>query len=361
MLAWLCLALAGQVEAAPRLSLIGAYAVPKDMSAAGAPFGGISGIDYDARRGVWLMISDDRSDKAPARFYVGRLNYDANGVRGLMIERSTALRREDGSSFPSSQSEEGERADAEAIRLDPLTGDLVWSSEGDRPHGFSPSLRRMTLDGSPRGAIPLPPVFTFDRLGLSGARSNLTVEGLTFTPDGRSLWVSMEAPLIQDGPLASVRAGASVRLIQMDRQGVVQAQYAYQLDPIQAASPAGLRADNGLSEILAIDDHRLLMLERSGVEIAKGQFAYHCRLYLVDTRASMGNSQEGLSALGKQLLVNFDGLFGVDPANLEAMAWGPSLAGGERTLVLLSDDNFDPASPTQILVFAVNAVDADAQ
>lgn len=352
-LAWLGLALAGQLESAPRLDLIGAYEAPKDLSAAGAPFGGISGIDYDRQRGVWLMISDDRSDRAPARFHVGRLDYDAESIRGLTIERSTALRREDGSTFPSSQAEEGERVDAEAIRLDPLTSDLVWSSEGDFPHGHGPSLRRMTLEGAPMGGIPLPPAFAFDRSGLSGARPNLTVEGLTFAPDGRSLWVSMEAPLIQDGPVASVRTGAPVRLIRMDRQGVVLAEYAYQLDPIQAAPAAGLRADNGLSEILAIDDHRLLMLERSGVETAKGQFVYHCRLYLVDTRRGGTPSEASPRALEKQLLINFDRLQGVGPANLEAMAWGPSLASGERTLVLVSDDNFDPGSPTRILVFAV--------
>jgi len=355
---WLCLALVGPARAAPQLSLIGTYEAPKGLSVDGALFGGVSGLDYDPRSGAWLMISDDRSDKAPARFYVARLDYDDKAVRGLTLTRAVPLRREDGSPFPAAGSTGGERADAEAIRLDPLTGTLIWSSEGDRQRGFDPTLRRMTLDGRTLGGIPLPRALRFDPSGASGARPNLTLEGLSFTPDGRSLWVSMESPLVQDGPLASVRAGAWVRLTRLDRLGGVRGQYAYRLDPIQAAPAAGKRADNGVSEILALDQHRLLVLERSGVETDEGRFAYHCRLYLVDTRGAQTVSEAGFiakppRALEKQLLVNFDRLSGASPSNLEAMAWGPSLAGGERTLVLASDDNFDPATPGVILVFAV--------
>jgi len=359
---WLCLALVGQAGAAPHLRLIGTYQAPKGLSVDGALFGGVSGIDYDPRSGAWLMISDDRSDKAPARFYVARLDYDKAAVRGLTLARAAPLRRDDGSTFSPTASTEGERADAEAIRLDPLTGTLIWSSEGDRQRGLDPTLRRMALDGQPQGTIPLPRGLRFDPSGASGARSNLTLEGLSFTPDGRALWVSMEGPLVQDGPVASVQAGAWVRLTRLDRLGGVRGQYAYRLDPIQAAPAAGRRADNGVSEVLAVDQHRLLVLERSGVETAEGRFIYHCRLYLVDTRGARTVPEAGFIArpprgLEKRLLINFDRLPGVGPSNLEAMAWGPPLAGGERTLVLASDDNFDPTTPGVILVFAVRAVE----
>lgn len=354
-------ALAGQAVAAPRVGLIALYEAPRGLTVDGAAFGGISGIDYDARRGVWLLISDDRSDKAPARFYVARLEYNGRAAAKLTVDHGVPLRREDGSTFPSTRSAEGERADAEAIRLDPLTGTLVWSSEGDQPRGFNPSLRRADIAGAAAGEVPLPTGLSFDPAGVSGARANLTTEGLSFTPDGRALWVSMEAPLIQDGPVAAVQTGGLVRITRLDRQGVAQAQYAYRLDPIQAAPPAGKRADNGVSEILAVDDHRLLVLERSGVETAEGRFVYHCRLYLVDTRGA-GAIAPGMSlaagarALDKTLLVNFDRLSGASPSNLEAMAWGPAQPGGGRTLVLASDDNFDPQAPTVILVLAVRGL-----
>ncbi|WP_454717431.1 esterase-like activity of phytase family protein [Caulobacter segnis] len=298
------------------LKLLASFEVPQGTAVDGAPFGGISGIDYDRRTGEWLMSSDDRSDKA--RFFIGRLD-----DTGLRLTRQVRLRPE-----------AGERPDAEALRIDPLNGDLLWTTEGDAPRGFDPAVRRMDREGRAKETIPTP--FSFK----DGARPNLTYEGLSFSPDGRWLWLSMEAPRVQDGPVSSVAAGGLTWITKLDRQGKVAAQYAYRLDPIQAA-PAR-RGDNGISEILALDAHRLLVLERSGVEDANGRFAYHCRLYVVDVR----------KPLEKRLVLNFDRLAGVPTANLEAMAWGP-VRDGQRTLLLMSDDNFDPAAPTRVVVLAL--------
>lgn len=337
------------------LQLIGAMDLPKDLSIDGAPLGGISGVDYDRNAGEWLMISDDRSDKAPARFFVGRLDYDVHGVRALTLTRQVPLRREDGSTFPGAASVSGERADAEALRIDPRTGDLVWSSEGDAPRGFDPMIRRMDRRGRSTGTVPSPPAFRFDSARAEGARPNQTFEGLSFSPDGRWLWLAMEGPVIQDGPASSVAQGGLARLTRLDRAGRVSAQYAYRLDPIQAA-PAR-RGDNGISEILAVDDRRLLVLERSGVEDAQGRFAFHCRLYLVDItgaenvadRASLAGPAPRV--LAKRLMVNFDRVLG-GAVNLEAMAWGENIA-GRRTLVLMADDNFSADQVQRVLVFTL--------
>ncbi len=319
------------------LKLVGTLDLPKALAVDGAPFGGISGVDYDRKSGEWLMISDDRSDKAPARFYVGRLDYDLRGVRGLTLTRHVPLRRADGATFSAA---EGERADAEALRIDPRNGDLVWSTEGDASRGFDPTVRRMGRDGTLKEVIPTPAEFRFSP---TGARPNLTFEGLSFSPDGRWLWLAMEAPLIQDGSVSSVTQGGLTRIARLDRSGGVAVQYAYRLDPIQAA-PAR-RGDNGISEVLAVDDRQLLVLERSGVENGQGRFAYHCRLYLVDLRGA-----EPGKVLTKRLLVNLDHIAG-GGANFEAMAWGPRI-GGQRTLVLFADDNFNPLEARRVVVFS---------
>lgn len=327
------------------VKLLASFDVPGGLTVDGAPFGGISGLDRDPRSGEWLMISDDRSDKAPARFFAGRLD-----ARGLHVTRQVSLRREDGSTYPSTVSVAGERADAEALRIDPLSGDLFWTTEGDAARGFDPALRRMDRAGAAKGTVPTP--FRFSR----GARPNLTLEGLSFSPGGHWLWLSMEAPLAQDGPVSTVRAGGLTRIARLDRQGRVLAQYAYRLDPIQAAPTR--RGDNGISEILALDADRLLVLERSGVEDGRGRFTYHCRLYVVDVRgardiAGRERLDETVAPLTKRLVVNFDRLANVPSSNLEAMAWGPP-RGESRTLVLMSDDNFDPTAPTRVVVLDVS-------
>ena len=38
--------------------------------------------------------------------------------------------------------------------------------------------------------------------------------------------------------------------------------------------------------------------------------------------------------------------------NSEGMCWGPPLPDGERTLVVVSDDNFNPSQITQFAAFA---------
>lgn len=331
------------------LKLLGALDLPPGLAVDGAPFGGISGVDYDRRTGDWLMISDDRSAKAPARFFVGRLDYDARGVRGLRLTAQIPLRREDGRTFSAS---DGERPDAEALRIDPRSGDLVWTTEGDPVRGFDPAIRRMDRTGRFKMGVPIPKGFGFTP---TGARPNNTLEGLSFSPDGRWLWLAMEAPLVRDGPVSSVASGGLTRIARTNRDGAVVAQYAYRLDPIQAA-PVG-RGDNGISEVLALDEHRLLVLERSGVEHRPGGFAYHCRLYLADTRGAQDVAaveslrDAAVRPVAKRLLVNLDSLPGAS-GNFEAMAWGPRLQ-GRRTLVLMTDDNFNAQEPRKILVLRV--------
>ena len=95
------------------------------------------------------------------------------------------------------------------------------------------------------------------------------------------------------------------------------------------------------------------------MEVRKGHFTFHCRLYLVDTNQGQDiAARESLASgpvrpLAKRLLVNLAKLETVDAGNLEAMAWGPRLRDGRRTLVLMADDNFDPDSPGAVLVFSV--------
>ena len=113
-----------------------------------------------------------------------------------------------------------------------------------------------------------------------GVRDNLAIEGLAFTPDASSLWVSMEAPLYEDGPVPTLQQGGFARFTRLDRQGRVLGQYAYPVDPIPLPPSGGhRRADNGVSEILSTDAGTLLVVERSGREVEEGAFQFAIRLY----------------------------------------------------------------------------------
>jgi hypothetical protein len=332
----------------PSLRLIGTHV------AAGQPasFGGISGLDRDPRSGHWYLLSDDRSARAPARFYLATLPVAENAVGPLRLLRDIPLRLPGG--------EARVPPDPEALRLDPCSDALVWSSEGDRTAGVSPSIQRATRDGEPLSAMPLPAGFEVQPQAERGPRDNRSLEGLAYMPGGASLWVAMEAPLYEDGPLPSLQAGAPVRITRLSRDGRVEAQYAYELEPVPTPAEGGRgRTDNGVSEILAIDADTLWVVERAGREVADGVFRFSARLYEARRADATDLAQQpslrggGYRPMHKRLLLDlgFAVPGGVD--NIEAMAWGPRLPNGNPTLVLASDDNFSVHQRTQFLAFEV--------
>ena len=242
-------------------------------------FGGISGLDRDAATGTWYLLSDDRSARAPVRFYTAAIELDATGIHGIRVTGAVPLRQPDGSVFPS-LSQGGAAPDPEALRIDPVDGELVWSSEGDRKRGLQPFVRRAARDGRFITELPLPHNLRVHPEAERGVRDNRAFEGLAFAPDGASLWVAMEAPLYEDGPEPTLQRGGPVRFTRLDRQGRVLGQYAYPVDAIPRPGIGGRqRADNGVSEILSTDDGALLVVERAGREVEEGGFEFTIRLF----------------------------------------------------------------------------------
>jgi hypothetical protein len=322
-------------------------------------FGGISGIDFDPRSGRWWLLSDDRSEQAPARFYEATM--EPGGTP--RIEAVHTLRRADGAPFARYGSADGEPADGEALRADPCGDALWWASEADPPRGFPAAVHRSTRDGHHAGTVALPANLQSPRDGLRGPRPNRSIEGLAFVPDGSALWIAREAPLAEDGPLPTREAGAALRFTRLARDGRAQ-QYAYPLEPLPREGRGGQRrADNGVSEILAIGADTLLVVERAGHEVDDGVFAFAVRLYVAEVAGADDVSTWPTLAgrapvpMRKRLLLDLagpaaaPGLGAID--NIEAAAWGPRLPDGRATLLLASDDNFSPRQATQWLWFAV--------
>ena len=338
-------------SAPPRLRLIGETTLPHRMKFKDTTVGGLSGLDHDPARGLWVALSDDRSEHQAARFYTldVQLGPDALDVR---LKDVHFLRQPNGQPYPN-RKQGGDVPDPEAIRLLP-GGNLLWTSEGDGALKLPPTLREATLEGRHVRDFDVPAAFRFGSTPGRGPRNNLTFEGLALTPDGRGAWVSMENALEQDGPIPAVNAaGGPCRFTLFDvASGKPVRQIAYVPDAIPARPiPPGAFADNGVSEILMADDHRLLVLERAFV-MGRG---LSLRLYQIDVRE--GSDTLALEALTpanhhaprKTLLADFAqlGLSRLD--NTEGMCWGPRRPNGARTLVFVSDDNFNPLQVTQFV------------
>ena len=342
-----------------QLRLLGSSTLPYRLDFKDTDVGGLSGLDYDPVQDLWYAISDAGN----ARFYTLRLALSPAGLGEPQLLDVVEMKQADGKPYPR-RGPGRLLADPEAIRFRPATRTLLWTSEGDTRRGVDPFVREMTTDGRHLRELRLPANFAADPNGETGPRYNGALEGLALTPDGRGAWAAMEHPLLQDGPAADPRdPGAPCRFTLFDLQsGRPLRQIAYRPERIRRIPIPGFAfADNGVSEILMLDAHRMLVLER-GFSVGVG---VTLRLFVIDVREPTDTL--GLSSLRgadiavaqKTLVADFDRLGLPRLDNTEGICWGPRLPGqggaagqGERTLVVVSDDNFNPLQVTQFAAFA---------
>lgn len=344
-----------------RVRLVGERDLPKDLVVGGTKVGELSGIDYDRRTGRYVMIADDTTE-GPARYYTARIGLARGAVTGVDFTGVRTLLRPDGTEFPRAGDDDRQSVDPESIRVDPQDGTLWWSSEGERdvsgstPYLVDPFVRRATPGGRYLGGLTLPPNLRMNARE-TGPRANLVFEGLTLSADGRQVAASTEGALYQDGPIATVDHGAVNRVTWWDRaSGRPVRQLAYPLDAIPAKpDPPSGSADNGVSELLAAGPHSYLAVERAFITGVGNSI----RVYRFDTRGATNVLHRGSLTSGgyrpvrKHLVVDLGklGLKHVD--NIEGVTWGPRLPTGERTLVFVADDNFNPSQTGQIIAVAV--------
>ncbi len=332
--------------AKPRLRLMGETRLPHRLTYKNTTVGGLSGIDYDPASGTYYLLSDDGGSISQPRFYTARIALTADRLGDIELTGVTFLQ---GLNAP----------DPEGIRWHAPSQSLLWTSEGNAVRFTSPALYQTRVDGALQRTYPMPAMFDF---GLqSGARINKTLEGLAITPDGQTAWVAMEAALRQDGEEPTVASiGAPCRLTQIEiATGKLIRQIAYVPDAIpRAPIPANANADNGVVEVLMLDAHRMLVLERAYMAGLDDKTRNSMRLYLIDTRQATDTLGVAALKLGnhtaasKTLVADFASfpvLTQLD--NTEGMCWGPNLPNKNRTLLFVSDDNFNPRQITQFLAF----------
>jgi hypothetical protein len=163
-------------------------------------------------------------------------------------------------------------------------------------------------------------------------------EGITYRSTTNSVFVANEEALVSDGPLSTTTQGSWVRIQRFDAALAAAGQWAYRTDPISALSPTVPRERSGVVDILPWTASTLLVLEREfgGSSIPD----FRSRLYGVDVTAASDVSAlasltgGGFTPLSKTLL--WEGNFGT--SNFEGMTFGPTLADGWTSLLLVSDN-----------------------
>jgi hypothetical protein len=340
------------------------YIMPLNPVFQNTVVGGLSGIDYDVKQGLYYLISDDPSQFSPARIYTAKIDLKKNKIDTIRITGVNFLLQENGKQYPKYGTDKSVKPDGESVRYNPVTKQLIWSSEGERlfKNGdttiVQPSLTFISTTGKFLDTIPLPKGFHFTKTER-GPRKNALFEGLTYADHYKTLFASLEEPLYQDGPQSSFGYDkALTRILKFDvatKKNV--AQYAYNL----GALPVKPSVDNdwnvnGISEILAVDSHTLLVLERAW---AKGHDDHtFLKLYLVDLNGAENEIDNASflknppKPLTKKLLFDFDTLNRhID--NVECVTFGPKLANGHRSLIFCVDNNFSKSQVQQFFLFEI--------
>jgi hypothetical protein len=340
----------------PALQFLGQAIVPTGTTFAGTTIGGLSSITYDSARGVFYSLSDDQSQFNPARFYTLRIGLaDGHLDNGdVQVTGVTTLLAPNGQPYAPFS------LDPEGLTLT-KSGELIVTSEGIAVQGIPAWVRRYALDGRFLGELPVPDAF-LPTSPTHGVRQNLAFEAAAVAPDGRHLFVGMEAALAQDGPAATLANGSASRILRYNlATGRLERQFVYFTDPIaEPPVPPAQFAVSGLVELLPFNDEFMLSMERSFSVGAPGT-GNTIKLYSVafpgaddvngfDSIAGMLGT---LRPARKTLLLDLRTL-GIPLDNVEGMTIGPKLPDGRRSLILVSDNNFAASQFTQFLLFALD-------
>lgn len=352
--------LTGVCAATPQLSFINEYQLPTSTEYQGVQFGGLSGITWNSDKGVYYAISDARNTRAEgnARFYTLKINTSSAGIKNVDIVGMTELVDQEKVSFKEQD------VDGEGLALSPDKKSLLWVSELGSP------LRKSALSGELLSdfAKAIPAYYNGGgdlKKSPVGLRSGLAFEGISVSPDGKFLFIGAESALKQDGGISTTTQSSPARILkyELDKNGDVGAlvgEYIYNVDPIPQVSRFGV-SDNGLSEVLAISDTKLLVIERSGRNASDGfkDFDFHIKAYIADL--SLATNIKGLDSLNavedkktfqpviKQLAIDFDD-YTSKPDCIEGVTLGP-LVDGKKTLIFVSDNNYQPYQANKFYMF----------
>ena len=352
--------------------------------------GGFSALAYTGSDNTYYALSDrgplDGAVDWDCRFQKIRIPILEDSKQPLKIEllETVLLRDQNGNSFtglasafPSKQNlnvATGSAHSVTAARLDPegirvsAEGNIFVSDE------YGPRLIEFSPDGKMIRELTLPEKYMIDNPGLSktdenpmnltGRSTNRGMEGLAISMDQTTLFGLMQSPLLQDSlrvQQTDTPTGLNCRLWQSSVTGEDSRELLYHLDDAQ----------NKLNEILAVNDEDFLVIERDG-EV--GALAKVKRIFLISIKHASDISEIerlppmelpiGVQPVTKTLLIDLLDpkwkLAGETmPEKIEGLAFGPDLADGRRTLLVTSDNDFEPATPSFIYVFAIPKMTAE--
>ena len=314
-----------------QLKFLDEYVLPNDLYMDSTLVGGLSGIDF--HNGQYYIVCDDY--KKP-RFY--NANITITNYRFDTIQLNAVITLPKSDSF----------LDLESIVVDSVSNEIFLVSEGKINKEKDPSFFSVNELGEFKNEFIIPQYFKAK--GKQRPRDNGTFEGLTKDFNNGGYWIATELPLKEDGPKPKFKETISpVRFTYFNNEGETTKQFAYLLDRV-GKRPLGDFAVNGVTDVLAYALNKLLIIERS-YSSGYGNHGNVIKLYSVDHSNAMNTiNYERLTKVNyypvkKELIFDFAKVQGqltngsID--NIEGLCFGPILPNGNKSIILISDNNFN--------------------
>ena len=180
--------------------------------------------------------------------------------------------------------------------------------------------------------------------------SNLGFEALTYNDKQKRFWTTTEATLPADGKLSSPHNPLihnHLRFVGFDNTLKPVESFVYQMDLLKATNKTATSL-YGVPSLLALDDGRIIVMEREGC-FPKQQYGAWVRikLYIVNPRESKPVSLDTpMERVGEDCYMKKEKicefvtrlrLGKMNLANYEGMCLGPRLNDGRQTLILIAD------------------------
>ena len=313
----------------------------------GAEVSGLSSIAWDQRQQAWVSALDNNGT-TPEYVWSYR-NLDNPQV----IHPPLVLKKADGTPYDGgAATTDPNAADDEGLAV-LKDGSYAVSSETE------PSIRIFGRDGVQRASLPVPARFAVTGTTAAGeATANATLEGLTVTPDGKTLIAAMEGAL--SGDVSASGDATSHRLLvytQWRGQWQLSKQIEYKTD-----------ATMRIPEVAAYSNDALVVEEAAWTATTGNQVNLFAvtglsRAADVSRVSNLGNASPRLAVQKTALaqLVDCPSLgataleFQQNPLldNFEGMAITGRERNGRYGVSLISDDNNSAAQHTRILNLSV--------
>lgn len=333
-----------------QLKFLDEYIYPANQSFKGTKIGGLSGITnlensvddkfkQRVKNGLknhsgntfgdtYYIVSDDY--KTP-RYYRAEICIEKNKIKNVSFKDVIYFDMKDeyfASHF----------LDLESIIYH--NGDVIISSEGSVHRNRRPVIFASDLKGNFVSEYTIPEHF------LTQSRHNGVFESLTKSIDGKGLWCVNELPLKSDGTEAQYPTTHSpLRFTYYDyKTQKATKEFVYELSPLPL--PKKSQHDMiGVSDVLEYDNNKFLVIERAfqGKNIV--------RIYNAVINKNSTNSlnikdlkTSNYIPMKKELVFDFKDVKSklthrkID--NIEGITFGKTLENGHRSIIVISDDNF---------------------